>query len=145
MVLGFDLFWSVIVIATLGGAAIFTEALQSISICKEVLPLCFTFVTKVFIIFFYLHNLVYSVKKMPVGSAAIITKLTKCHVILLASKRTIYQKYCCVGFLCLIFYSYFVFIHRLILLFSYSFCTGLLNLFAQINLIAYNIKTSVDA
>ena len=40
----FDLFWSVIVIVTLRGAAIFTAALQIISICKEVLPLCFTFV-----------------------------------------------------------------------------------------------------
>ena len=123
MVFGFDLFWSVIVIATLGGAAIFTEALQSTSICKEVLPLCFTFVTKVFIVF-YLHNWVYSVKKTHVGGVAIITKLhvtklTKCHIILLASKRTVYQKYCCVSFLCLIFYSYFVFIHRLILLFIY--------------------------
>ena len=39
------LFWRVIVIVTLGGAAIFTAALQIISICKEVLPLCFTFVT----------------------------------------------------------------------------------------------------
>ena len=144
MVFSFYLFWSVIVIVTVGGAAIFTEALQRISICKEVLPLCFIFVTKVFIVF-YLHNWVYSVKKMPVGGAAIITKLTICHIILLASKRTIYQKYCCLSFLCLIFYSYFVFIHRLILLFSYSFCTDLLNLFTQINLIAYNIKTSVDA
>ena len=121
-----------IVIATPGGAAIFTEALQSISICKEVLPLCFTFVTKVFIVF-YLHNWVYSVKKTPVGGAAIIAKLTKCHVILLASKRTILFLFC--------FYSQ---INSFIILLSYSFCTNLLNLFAQINLIAYNIKTSVD-
>ena len=117
MVFGFDLFRSVIVTATLGGAAIFTEALQSISIGKEVLPLCFTFVTKVFIVFYH-HDWVYSVKKMPVGGAAIITKLTVCHVILLASKRTIFQKCCCVSFFCLIFNSYFVFIHRL---FFYSF------------------------
>ena len=86
MVFGFDLFWSVIVIATLGGATIFIEALQSISICK-VLPLCFTFVAKVFIVF-YLHDQVYSVKKTPVEGAATITKLTVYHVILLASKRT---------------------------------------------------------
>ena len=111
MVFGFDLFWSVIVIATLGGAAILTEALQSVRRC------CL-FVSLLFIVFF-LHNWVYSVKKMPVGGAAIITKLTICHVILLASKRTIYQKYYCVSFLYLIFYSYFVFIHRLFLLFFY--------------------------
>ena len=120
MVFGFNLFWSVIVIATLGGSAIFTEALQSISICKEVLLLCFTFVTKVFIIL-YLHDRVYSAKKTPLGGAAIITKLTICHIILLPSKRAIYQKYCCVSFFCLIFYSYFVLIHRLILLYSYLF------------------------
>ena len=118
MVFCFNLFWSVIVIATLGDAAIFTEALQSISICKEVLPLCFTFVTKVFVVFYH-HDWVYSVKKTPVGAAAIIKKQTKCHIILLASKRIIFQKYCCVSFFCLIFYSYFVFIHRLILLFFY--------------------------
>ena len=45
-VFGSDLFLCVIVIATLGGAAIFTEALKSISLCNEVLPLCFTLVTK---------------------------------------------------------------------------------------------------
>ena len=69
---------------------------------------------------------------MPVGGAAIITKLTICHIILLPSKSTIYQKNCCVSFFCLIFCYYW--------LICYSFCTdllNLLNLFAQID---YNIN-----
>ena len=146
MVFGFNLFWSVIVIATLEGAAIFTEALQSISICKEVLPLCFTFVTKVFIVF-YLHDWVYSVKKTPVGGGAIITKLTMSHYFTCFKKDNLSKV-----LLCKLLMSYFLFlfsfyseINSFILSFSYSFCTDLLNLFTQINLIAYNIKTSVDA
>ena len=131
----FDLFWSVIVIVTLGGAAIFIAVLQIISICKEVLPL-----------FHFCYDQVYSAKKTPVGGAAIITKLTICHIILLPSKSTIYQKYCCVSFFCLVFCSIFVyFIHSFIPTICYSFCTDLLNLFAQIYLIAFNIKTSVGA
>ena len=43
--------------------------------------------------FHFCYDRVYSVKKMPVGGAAIIAKLTICHVILLPSKSTIYQKY----------------------------------------------------
>ena len=57
-----NLLWSATVIFSLGGAAIFTEALQSISICKEVLLLCLTIVTRVFIVFCH-HDWVYSVKK----------------------------------------------------------------------------------
>ena len=71
-------------------------SLQSILICKEVLPLCLNFVTGVFIVFFH-HDWVYSVKKMSVGGAAIITKLTICHIIFLASKSTIFQKFGCVS------------------------------------------------
>ena len=58
----FNLLWCVTVIVSLGGAAIFTEALQSISICKEALPLCLTFVTRVFIVFCH-HDWVYSGQK----------------------------------------------------------------------------------
>ena len=57
-----NLLWSATVIVSLGCAVIFTEVLQSISICKEVLPLCLTFDTRLFIVFCH-HNWVYSVKK----------------------------------------------------------------------------------
>ena len=87
----FDLLWSATVMVSLGGAAIFTEMLQSISICKQVLPLCLTFVATGFIVFCH-HNWVYSVKKMSVGGAVIIIKLKICHIILLASKSTIFFK-----------------------------------------------------
>ena len=61
-VIQLQLLWSATVIVSLGGAAFFTEVLQSISICKEVLPLCLTFVTRLFIVFCH-HDWVYSVKK----------------------------------------------------------------------------------
>ena len=65
-----DLFLCVLVIATLGGAAIFTEVLKNISLCNEVLPLCFTLVTmNVYCLLFCF----YSARKMPVGDAAITT------------------------------------------------------------------------
>ena len=86
---------------------------------------------------------------MSVGGAAIITKLKLCHIILLASKSTIFEKFGCVSFSCnsnSYFYSYFIlflFID-LFFYFSYLFCTDLFNLFTQINLLTYNIKTSID-
>ena len=45
------LLWSVIIIVTLGGAAIFTAALHIIYISKEVLPLYLTFVMILFRMF----------------------------------------------------------------------------------------------
>ena len=71
MVFGSNLFLCVIVIATLGGAAIFTEALKNISLCNEMLPLLLLLL-KVFIVLYH-HDRVYSARKMPVGGAAITT------------------------------------------------------------------------
>ena len=66
-------FLCVIVIATLGGAAIFTEALKRIflfvmSCCLFVLLL----LLKVFIVLFH-HDWVNSARQTPVGGAAITT------------------------------------------------------------------------
>ena len=69
-----DLFLCVIVTATLGGAAIFTEVLKNISLCNEVLPLCLLLLLRVL----SHHNRVYSARKMPVGGAAITTLHYKC-------------------------------------------------------------------
>ena len=96
IVIGFRLLWIATVNVSLGGAAIIIEALHSISIGKQVLPLCLAFVTRVSIVFFH-DDWVYSVKKMSVGDAAIITKWTICYVILLASKNTIFQRFGCVS------------------------------------------------
>ena len=85
MVLGFGLLW----IATVKCLSR-REVLHSISIGKQVLPLCLTFVTRVSIVFFH-DDLVYSVKKLSVGGAAIITKQTVCHIILLASKTQLFK------------------------------------------------------
>ena len=84
---------------------------------------------------------------MPVRGAAIITKLTICHVILLPSnvqfiKSIVVQASSVLFFVLILFFSH---INSFIPIICYLFCTDLLNLFTQIYLIAYNIKTSVGA
>ena len=115
-----DLFLCVIVIATLGGAAIFTEVLKNISLCNKVLPLCLLLLLRVL----SHHNWVYSARKTPVGGAAITALHYKCdkmpHYITCLSAE-FFKKYCCVGFFCLIF-----FILTLLLLLFYSRVISLL-------------------
>ena len=62
IILSFGLLWIATVNVSLGGAAIVIEALHSISVGKQVLPLCLTFVTRVSIVFFH-DDWAYSVKK----------------------------------------------------------------------------------
>ena len=72
-VFGANLFLCVIVIAALGGAAIFTEVAKNISLCNEVLPLFVLLLVLRLFIVLYDHDWVYSARKMPVAGAAITT------------------------------------------------------------------------